>query len=113
MRLLNSLDANELPGETNARQSAKVLQDLASALAHAAEALKTTPVGDIKRGINFYEEVQRFEVALIMRALKETDGQQGRAARLLGLKVTTLNSKIKNYNINYQYLRDAAGNGDK
>src|SRR5687767_11190120 len=57
-------------------------------------------VGDIGRGINFYEEVRRFEIDLIRRALEQTGGHQSRAARLLGMNATTLNSKIKTYNIN-------------
>lgn len=54
---------------------------------------------DISRGVNFYDEVRRFETDLIHRALEQTGGHQSRAARLLGLNATTLNSKIKNYNI--------------
>lgn len=54
---------------------------------------------DVSRGVNFYEEVKRFEIDLIRRALDQTAGHQSRAARLLGLNATTLNSKIKSYNI--------------
>ncbi len=54
---------------------------------------------DIARGVNFYDEVKRFEIDLIRRALDQTGGHQSRAARLLGLNATTLNSKIKSYNI--------------
>jgi DNA-binding NtrC family response regulator len=54
---------------------------------------------DIARGVNFYEEVKRFEMDLIRRALDQTAGHQSRAAQLLGLNATTLNSKIKAYNI--------------
>ena len=54
---------------------------------------------DIGRGVNFYDEVRRFEIDLIRRALDQTGGHQSRAARLLGLNATTLNSKIKTYNI--------------
>jgi DNA-binding NtrC family response regulator len=54
---------------------------------------------DIARGVNFYDEVKRFEIDLIRRALDQTGGHQSRAARLLGLNATTLNSKIKTYNI--------------
>jgi DNA-binding NtrC family response regulator len=53
----------------------------------------------IGRGVNFYDEVKRFEIDLIRRALDQTGGHQSRAARLLGLNATTLNSKIKSYNI--------------
>lgn len=54
---------------------------------------------DIARGVNFYDEVRKFEIDLIRRALDQTAGHQSRAARLLGLNATTLNSKIKTYNI--------------
>jgi len=54
---------------------------------------------DISRGANFYDEVRKFEIDLIRRALDQTGGHQSRAARLLGLNATTLNSKIKGYNI--------------
>ena len=37
----------------------------------------------------------RFEMKLIARALELTNGNQARAARLLGLGTTTLNYKIK------------------
>ncbi|CAN5120339.1 sigma-54 dependent transcriptional regulator [soil metagenome] len=55
---------------------------------------------DLARGVNFYDEVKKFEIDLIHRALGQTGGHQSRAARLLGLNATTLNSKIKSYNIN-------------
>jgi DNA-binding NtrC family response regulator len=54
---------------------------------------------DISRGISFYDEVSRFEIELIRRALEHTGGHQSRAAKLLGMNNTTLNSKIKVYNL--------------
>ena len=59
----------------------------------------STATIDVGRGINFYDEVRRFEVDIIRRALEQTGGHQSRAARLLGMNATTLNSKIKTYNI--------------
>ena len=53
----------------------------------------------VGRGVNFYDEVRSFEIDLISRALEQTGGHQSRAARLLGMNATTLNSKIKTYNI--------------
>ncbi len=71
--------------------------ELARQMIHqTAGASETT---DIARGVNFYDEVKRFEIDLIRRALDQTGGHQSRAARLLGLNATTLNSKIKSYNI--------------
>jgi DNA-binding NtrC family response regulator len=54
---------------------------------------------DFSRGILFYDEVARFEISLIKKVLEQTNGHQSRAAKLLGLNATTLNSKIKAYNI--------------
>ena len=53
----------------------------------------------VRDGLDFYDEVSRFEIDLIKRALLQTGGHQVQAAKLLNLKVTTLNSKIKHYNI--------------
>jgi DNA-binding NtrC family response regulator len=50
-------------------------------------------------GVNYYHELQRFEVELIRCALMLTGGKQATAAQLLGLKPTTLNTKIKQFNI--------------
>lgn len=54
---------------------------------------------EISRGVSFYDEVSRFEIELIRRALEFTGGHQSRAAKLLGMNNTTLNSKIKVYNL--------------
>lgn len=54
---------------------------------------------DISMGISFYDEVNRFQVELIKMALDYTGGHQSRAARLLGMNTTTLNSKIKYYRL--------------
>jgi DNA-binding NtrC family response regulator len=52
-------------------------------------------------GIDFYGEVERFETGLIRLALDQTGGHQARAAQLLRIKPSTLNSKIKLYGIEY------------
>jgi DNA-binding protein Fis len=54
---------------------------------------------DESGGLSFYDEVERFEIRLIKLMLKMTGGSQVRAARLLDLKPTTLNAKIKQYGI--------------
>jgi DNA-binding protein Fis len=56
---------------------------------------------NFSEGVDFYDEVQRFETGLIRLALDQTGGHQARAAQLLGIKPTTLNSKIKLYGIEY------------
>lgn len=56
---------------------------------------------NLSEGIDFYNEVERFETGLIRLALDQTRGHQARAAKLLNIKPTTLNSKIKLYGIEY------------
>jgi DNA-binding NtrC family response regulator len=45
------------------------------------------------------DEVKRFEIDLIRAALDRAHGNQSRASRILGIKKTTLNAKIKRYQI--------------
>ncbi len=78
---------------------AQVLKDLALALLNEVETLGDTQSLETEDSIDFYDEVRRFEIELIRRALKKTGGHQMRAARLLNVKVTTLNSMIKRYHI--------------
>jgi len=75
------------------------VRDPALAFEMMRKAEGTSSSIDIGRGVNFYDEVKRFEIDLIRRALDQTGGHQSRAARLLGLNATTLNSKIKTYNL--------------
>lgn len=77
----------------------EMLKNVALNLLKEVQVLSTLEAADIVRGIQFYDEVERFERELITRALELTGGHQVRAARLLGLKVTTLNSKVKRYQI--------------
>lgn len=83
-----------------------VLRDAVRSLSRAMKIIRAMEISgaasspDVERGIDFYDEVRRFEIVLIERALWHTGGRQVRAASLLGLKTTTLNSKIKVYNIN-------------
>jgi len=77
----------------------EMLKNVALNLLKEMQVLSTLEAADIMQGIKFYDEVERFERELITRALELTSGHQVRAARLLGLKVTTLNSKVKRYQI--------------
>lgn len=81
------------------RNAVIALKVLTSKLMQEVESLNEVHTLDIHDGIDFYDEVTEFEIGLIRRALAHTRGHQGRAARLLNLKVTTLNSKIKQYKI--------------
>ena len=94
--LPNSIEPKE-PGDL--AQRAHILKDLALALLNEVQTLGDDQSTQLEDSIDFYDEVRRFEIELITRALKRTGGHQMRAARLLNVKVTTLNSKIKRYNI--------------
>lgn len=54
---------------------------------------------DDVRGLSLPDEVRRFEIEIIRRMLLRTKGHQARAAHLLGVNATTLNSKLKRYRI--------------
>ncbi len=89
------------PGNEMTRECLRPeISDPQSVAARSHDGASSTAVQDIGRGVNFYDEVRRFEIDLIRRALDQTGGHQSRAARLLGMNATTLNSKIKTYNIN-------------
>src|SRR3954469_20053102 len=82
-----------------------VLRDLIAALTAAVEATETIASRDVTfvgNGIDFFEEVNRFEAQMITQALRLARGSQVKAARLLGLNPTTLNSKIKTLNISWK-----------
>ena len=75
------------------------LRETVLLLLDEVESLSISVPVDIKNGARFSDEVRQFEVNLIRTALGRTSGSQIRAAKLLGLKPTTLNAKIKRYNI--------------
>lgn len=77
----------------------KNLRELTLRLLREVQSIGEVHTVNLESGLDFYSEVSRFEVDLIKRALLQTAGHQGRAAKLLNLKVTTLNSKIKHYNL--------------
>lgn len=82
------------------------LRILAAALQRGVEALDTAfETGGECDALNLSEQVQRFEAELIRSALIKTGGRQRRAARLLGVKVTTLHTKIKRYRIDTEAAR--------
>ena len=88
------------PGNEVTRQCLRPeISDPDSVIVASQEGASVGAVHDLGRGINFYDQVRRFEVDLIRRALEQTGGHQSRAARLLGMNATTLNSKIKTYRI--------------
>jgi transcriptional regulator with GAF, ATPase, and Fis domain len=96
----NSTEGPEqISGEPNVDARLNTLRETVLQLLDEVESLAISRPVDIKRGARFSDEVRQFEVSLIRTALGRTSGSQTRAARLLGLKPTTLNAKIKRYGI--------------
>src|SRR5262245_39136665 len=91
--------------ETSPRTSSEVTAHTLNSLREAALTVlrevdsltSRQPSTPVKFGLQ--EEVQRYEIELIKSALQRTRGNQRRAAKLLGVKVTTLNCKIKRFGI--------------
>jgi len=86
--------ADRLPGNVRI----KVLKMLTLTLLHELEAVGSA--SDPKsQAFDLQTEVRHFEAELIRSALILTGGRQRRAARLLGMKVTTLHTKIRRYGL--------------
>ncbi|MEP7039337.1 MAG: helix-turn-helix domain-containing protein [Acidobacteriota bacterium] len=82
----------------------QALKSLAVLLLHEVEFLENlTPNGngDLsgKDGVSLDDELGQFEIELIRNALMLTRGHQLKAARILEIKKTTLNAKLKHYGI--------------
>ena len=87
---------------------ARYLKHLTLSFLAEVEKLEADRHLDIEDGLCLREEVRRFEIDLIKYALQRADGNQTRAAVLLGVKVTTLNSKIKLYRLQTKLFRCVA-----
>ena len=109
--LLTERNENGSTVETNGGGNVDVrlntLRETVLQLLDEVESLAISRPVDLKRGARYSDEVRQFEVNLIRTALGRTSGSQIRAARLLGLKPTTLNAKIKRYNITPTYQAQA------
>jgi transcriptional regulator with GAF, ATPase, and Fis domain len=95
---VNSPKASVLLRESTIDNRLNALREVALTLLDAVDALRgARPSGDHR--LKLHDEVRQFETELIRTALERTGGNQARAARLLGVKHTTLNAKIKRYRI--------------
>ena len=75
------------------------LREVALNLLTEVELLGAAQAARPDRNLKLQDEVKQFEIDLIRIALDRTHGSQTRAAQLLGVKLTTLNTKIKRYKI--------------
>ena len=99
----NSAHLRKVANESRKRTTAldhriESLMILAEVTLQEVKLLKEQPAEE-PVDLDLQAQVRRFEAELIRSALHRTGGCQRRAARLLGVKVTTLNSKIKRYRI--------------
>ena len=83
------------------------LREAALTLMREVESLASRQEPQNNERLRLQEEVQRYESELIRQALQRTHGNQRRAAQLLGVKVTTLNCKIKRLGLQAE-LRSSA-----
>lgn len=95
----NIVNPDENSEPSTSQNNISTLRELVLRLLCEVQAINEVSTLAIDNGFDFYDEVSRFEIDLIKRALLQTGGHQVRAAKLLNLKVTTLNSKIKHYQI--------------
>ena len=100
----DELSTNVAQASTHLREATfdsrlDALKEVALTLLGAVDSLRSAQPAGGGNGIKLQDEVQRFETDLIRTALERTGGNQARAARLLGVKHTTLNAKIKRYKI--------------
>jgi transcriptional regulator with GAF, ATPase, and Fis domain len=107
-----SLDgaARALPIQPDARFNARtarpstrpelfVIKELMRRLWEQLELLEPPAESEPTMPLTLRDETHRFEARLITQALARTGGHQFRAARLLGLRPTTLHEKMKRYGI--------------
>jgi DNA-binding NtrC family response regulator len=99
MLIQNQAPENATLKPSDVDQKINTLRDTVLQLLQEVESLTMTVPAGLKAGAKLDEEVRQFEVSLIRNALGRTAGSQTRAAKLLGLKLTTLNAKIKRYHI--------------
>ena len=90
--------AERTSGESSVDARLNTLRETVLQLLDEVESLALSKPVDVRGGACFTDEVRQFEVSLIRTALGRA-GNQTRAAKLLGLKPTTLNAKIKRYGI--------------
>jgi len=96
-----NVSANEGPPRPSelALHNLNSIREAALTLLREVESLRKTHQAETNPSLALHEEVQRYEMELIRQALHRTRGNQRRAAKLLGVKVTTLNCKIKRFGI--------------
>jgi DNA-binding NtrC family response regulator len=111
LRLLRgNTEPAPLSGQATFINKIEALKVLMQAILKEMEALGKASALESGFEIKLDDEVHKYEADLIRCALIRTGGRQRRAARLLNMKVTTLNAKIKRYNLHTDELVNSASN---
>jgi transcriptional regulator with GAF, ATPase, and Fis domain len=86
---------------TNVSNRIEALKTLSKLLLHEVESLsEISPTKHLDTtDINLSQKVQQYEVELICNAMLVAKGNQRQAAKMLGMKTTTLHAKIRRYEI--------------
>jgi DNA-binding NtrC family response regulator len=108
--VMESAPIEDVPEPGASSLKVKTLKELTLALLREVESLKGHEKFEGRPNLDFADEVRRFETELIRWALMHTGGHQRRAARMLNIKVTTLNAKIKRYGIRPHALPASTSN---
>lgn len=105
MRVVNFLDIEGLNERLNLlrRLAQSITLEIGEIEKKQEAVVAASPQIDTK--ISLEEQVRRFEVYLIRFALLKTGGKQNAAAELLKIKRSTLNAKIKRYQISAESYR--------
>ena len=76
-----------------------ILKRLATLIINEVKNIEEEDNIPLGKGFKLDEYVQKFEINIIRYALEITNDNQAAAAKLLGVKTSTLNSKIKRFKI--------------
>ena len=96
--------ANGIDSQIAMENRLEVLRVLSNSILEEVESLRRAKNLGRPGNIDLESELEHFEIDLIKCALLRTGGNQRQAARLLNVKATTLNAKIKRYGINMSGL---------
>jgi DNA-binding NtrC family response regulator len=86
-------------GKENIRKRIDFLRDVTAALLDEVKNLSNLKIVNLENIFSLDEELKTFEIGIIKQALAKTGGNQKEAAQILKVKHSTLNSKIKRYEI--------------
>jgi len=93
-------ETERLAASASLHSQLRLISEAALSLLDQIESVREEQTTDSSRApASLHDEVRGLEIRLIRSALSQTRGHQRKAARLLGVKATTLNAKIKRYKI--------------